>query len=107
MFQISGKPILALSTLNVDNVNFENLHIATYNNQSNLPVDPLFNEHTSLFEVKKAIFSAKQGKARGFDNIPSEVLRNDTAVSFLLFNICFDAGVIRSDWGKCIINPFP
>ena len=51
------------SLFNVDNVKFENLHIATYNNQSNLPVDLLFNEHISLFEVKKAIFSAKQGKA--------------------------------------------
>lgn len=73
------------------------------------PLIPFFNEHISLFEVKKAIFSAKQGKACGFDNIPSEVLRNDTAVSFLhiLFNVCFDAGVIPSDWGKCIINPIP
>ena len=97
------------SLFNADNVNFENLHIATYNNQCNFPVDSLFNEHISLFEVKKSIYSAKLTKACGFDNIPSDVLRNETAVSFLhiFFNICFDVCVIPSDWGKCIINPIP
>ena len=75
----------------------------------NEQTDPCFNEHISLFEVKKAIFNAKKGKACGFDNIPSEVLQNDMSVSFLhiLFNICFDTGVIPSDWGKCVINPIP
>ena len=34
-------------------------------------------------------------------------MKNDTAVSFLhvLFNICFDNGIVPSEWGKCIINP--
>ena len=75
----------------------------------NEQTDPCFNEHISFFEVKKAIFNAKKGKACGFDNIPSEVLQNDMSVSFLhiLFNICFDTGVIPSDWGKCVINPIP
>ena len=31
------------------------------------------------------IDSAKRGKATGIDNIPTEVLKNDTAVSFLHF----------------------
>ena len=37
------------------------------------------------------------------------MLKNDTAVSFLhvLSNICFDNGIVPSDWGKCIINPIP
>ncbi len=49
------------------------------------------------------------GKATGVDNIPSEVLKNDTTISFMhvLFNVCFDAGVVPSLWGKCIINPIP
>ena len=91
-------------------VNYENSHTAAYTNQSNLPVDHVdhvFNEHISLFEVKKVIFSAKQGKACGFDSIhvPSEAHRNDTAVSFLhmCFNI-FDAGVIPSDWGNVLLT---
>ena len=62
---------------------------------------PVFNDHISIFKVKKAIDSAKRGKATGIDNIPIEVLKNDTAVSFLqiLFNICFDNGIVPSDWG--------
>ena len=68
-----------------------------------------FNNHISIFEVKKAIDGAKRGKVAGFDNIPVEVLKNDTAVSFLqiLYNICFDNGTVPSDWGNCIINPIP
>ena len=37
----------------------------------------------SLFDVKKAIFSAKKGKACGVNNIPSAVLPNDLAICFL------------------------
>ena len=68
-----------------------------------------YNQHISIFEVKKAIDATKRGKASGIDNIPVEVLKNDTAVSFLhvLFNVCFDNGIVPADWGKCIINPIP
>ena len=68
-----------------------------------------YNEHINIFEVKKAVGGAKMGKAAGFDNIPTTVLKNDTAISFLhiLFNICFDNGFVPSDWGKCVINPIP
>ena len=78
-------------------------------NVSNQQHQQIFNQHISIFEVKKAIDSAKRGKATGIDNIPTEVLKNDIAVSFLhvLFNICFDNGIVPSDWGKCIINPIP
>ena len=61
-----------------------------------MPVDPLFNEHISLFGVKKAIFSVKQGKTCGFDNIPSEVLHNDTAVSFFIFCLIFVLMLVSS-----------
>ena len=68
-----------------------------------------YNQHISIFEVKKAIYAAKRGKASGIDNIPMEVLKNDTAVSFLdvLFNVCFENGIVPAGWGKCIINPIP
>ena len=68
-----------------------------------------YNQHIRIFEVKKVIDAAKRGKASGIDNVPVEVLKNDTAVSFLhvLFNICFDNGIVPADWGKCIIKPIP
>ena len=61
-------------------------------------VDSSFNEIISLQEVKNAIFKSKMGKAYGVDGIPSEVLHNDAAIYFLhvLFNLCFDKGVIPS-----------
>ena len=70
---------------------------------------PLFEDNISILEVKKAVDSAKRGKACGFDNIPSEVLHNDYIIYFLhiLFNVCFNKGIVPSEWGKCIINPIP
>ena len=66
-----------------------------------------YNDHISILDDKKSIDDAKKGKASGIDNIPVDVLKNDTAVSFLhvLFNICFDTGIVPSECGKCIINP--
>ena len=70
---------------------------------------PLFNDHISILEVKQAIDKAKSSKACGIDNIPCEVLKNDTSISFLhiLFNIYFETGTVSSVWGKCIISPIP
>ena len=80
---------------------------ACQNNAATL--DPLFNDHISIFEMKKALDNSKRGKACGFDAIPVDVLFNDTSASFLhvLFNICFEKGIIPSSWNKCIINPIP
>ena len=63
------------------------------------------NEHISVFEIK----DAKKNKASGLDDIPADVLKNDSTISFLhvLFNICFDRSAIPSDLGKSIINPIP
>ena len=70
---------------------------------------PLFEDNISILEVKKAVDSAKRGKACGFDNIPSELLHNDSTIYFLhvLFNVCFNKGIVPSVWGKCIINHIP
>ena len=56
-----------------------------------------------------AVNEAKRNKASGLDGIPVDVLKNDSAISFLhiLFNVCFEKGVIPSNWGKRIINPIP
>ena len=95
------------SLFNVDNPVFDSLRSTSDIVSNTVPTDPLFNEHISLFEVKKAVLNGKQEKACGFDNISSEHLRNDTAISFrhILFIICFDTVVIPSDSGKCIFNP--
>ena len=78
-------------------------------NQRQNYVETGINEYISIFEVKKAVNEAKRNKASGLDGIPVDVLKNDSAISFLhiLFNVCFEKGVIPSDWGKGIINPIP
>lgn len=42
-----------------------------------------FITHISMPEFRKTINSVNKGKASGIDNIPVEVLNNDTAFSFL------------------------
>ncbi len=68
----------------------------------NILSDNILDRHISILEVKTAIDRAKRGKACGSDNIPIEVLKNDTSVSFLhvLFNICFDTGTIQRHGAK-------
>ena len=65
------------------------------------------DEPISIFEVRQAVKDAKLNKAIGIDNIPAEVLKNGTAISFLhiLYNVCFTTGTIPSEWGRGIINP--
>ena len=47
--------------------------------------------------------------ANGIDEIPTEALKNNTAVMFMhdLFNLCFKSGTIPTIWGKSIITPIP
>ena len=68
-----------------------------------------FEDVISVFEVKKVIDAAKCGKAHGIDNIPADVLKNSSSISFIhsLFNVCFKTGKIPSIWSKNIINPIP
>ena len=69
----------------------------------------LFKDNFSILEVKTAVRSAKRGKSCRFDEIPSEVLNNDASIYFLhvLFNVCFNKGVVPAVWGKCVIKPIP
>ena len=57
----------------------------------------------------KLFLILRKNKACGFDEIPAEVFRNNTSVSFLhiLFNVCYSTGIIPTAWGKGIINPIP
>ena len=74
-------------------------------NDLDLPMCDTIEKH----EVYDAIVKASVGKAMGIDEIPIEVLKNDTALEFLhkLFNICFDSGRIPTLWSRGIIHPIP
>ena len=65
----------------------------------NLPIDRT--------EIIKAIDAAKYGKASGIDQIPAEVLKNDSAVELMLrmCNGCFELGYVPTEWTRGIINP--
>lgn len=67
--------------------------------------DSVLSNSISILEVKKAVHTSKREKANGLDGIPSEVLKNDTAI--LLFNTCFEKGTVPTIWGKSIVNPIP
>jgi hypothetical protein len=90
--------------VNITNTDANSVFVTENSNQN-----CSFNGQISLLEVRNAILQAKNGKASGFDDIPAEVLKNDTAISFLhvFFNLCFNNGIVPSIWGKCIINPIP
>ena len=67
------------------------------------------NGYITSDELAKVIQKAGKRKAPGYDEIPTEVLKNETAVYFLLklFYICFQTGQVPKEWSKCIINPIP
>ena len=71
--------------------------------------DHIFDEPISVFEVQQAVKEAKLNKASGIDDIPAEVLKNNTAISSLhiLYNVVFTEGTIPTEWGKGVINPIP
>lgn len=85
------------------------LHEQSNDNVTNTNSVPEFEDEISIFEMHKAIFNSKKEKASGIDGLPSEIFRNNTSVSFLhvLFNVCFNTGVIPTEWGKGIVNPIP
>lgn len=65
------------------------------------------NEPISRKEVADAVMQAKLRKASGIDEIPTEVLKNDTAID-LLFQIisgCFRLGKVPIQWNTGVINP--
>ena len=72
-------------------------------------VDTGLEETVTVREVKLALARAKNGKAKGFDDIPTEIVKNETAIGFLhvLFNKCFDSALTPDIWCKGIINPIP
>jgi len=64
-------------------------------------------------EVKEAIFRSKLGKYVGVgvnvDEIPSEILRNDTCIDLLykLIKFCFTEEHAPKEWLTSVISPIP
>lgn len=71
--------------------------------------DSSFSQEFTLSEVQKAIFDVKSNRAVGIDEIPGEVLKNDSVARFLqnLCNICFRSGTIPCIWNRTLIKPIP
>ncbi len=77
--------------------------------------DPLYNSNNDLnkplefAEVEKMVNRAKSGKSAGTDGIPNEVLKSHNVIKCLhvLFQLCFDSGLIPSIWTQSIICPIP
>ena len=67
------------------------------------------NDPIAKQEIEYALHHAKNCKSTGYDELPVEIVRNETAKKFLftLFNICFEKGMIPSMWSYGIINPIP
>ena len=65
------------------------------------------NEPISREEIIVAVERAKLRKAAGFDEIPAEVPKNQTAIDllFIICNGCFELGRIPDQWTKGRINP--
>ncbi len=78
------------------------------NNMSNTPTSFL-NSMILPHEVRKCIFTAKNNKSIGLDNLPYEILKNEISVSLLtkLFNVIFQSRIVPSLWLKAIIKPIP
>ena len=76
--------------------------------------DNITDEHSldrgfSLLDVQKVVCNLKNNRATGFDEIPGEVLKNGSVISFLhkLCNVCYETGKIPEIWYKSVISPIP
>ena len=67
----------------------------------------VLNRHISVDEVMRAVQRAKNGKAAGYDEITIEILKDPAIFNMLciLFNNCFDSGLVPTQWKKGIITP--
>ena len=65
------------------------------------------NKPISIHEVYQATMKTKPGKAVGVDNLPNEILRNNNLLPVLvkLFGVCFENGLVPSEWGNANIQP--
>ena len=66
----------------------------------------LLNAPNSREEVRTTVYNTKVRKASWVDEIPAEVLLNETCIDLLfkMIRYCFEAGKIPNEWTKGIIN---
>ena len=78
-------------------------------NANNITDDHSLDRGFSSLDVQKVVCNLKNNHATGFDEIPEEVLKNGSVISFLhkLCNLCYGTGKIPEIWYKSIISPIP
>ena len=98
------------------NPDFDDAHLNRITAEMNEEVTPNMQVDTSsldqdisLDEVKSAVAGAKLRKARGIDDIPTEVLKSDQCITMLhkIISFAFEKGIVPSEWNKGIIHPIP
>ncbi|XP_063447123.1 uncharacterized protein LOC134726642 [Mytilus trossulus] len=91
---------------NSDENNEETIPQSTESQNVNRDITEL-NEPITREEVITAVTRAKVRKATGIDDIPAEVLKNDTAIELLyqIISGCFQLGKVTLEWTRGIINP--
>ena len=73
--------------------------------------DPLYTSdpylNSPLNEIRRCVMKVKSNKSSRTDMIPNEILKFECViqVSYDLFNICFDYGIIPEKWFESIIFP--
>ncbi|CAC5394459.1 unnamed protein product [Mytilus coruscus] len=77
-------------------------------NEENITDLPDLNNNITRDEIVKAVEHTKLRKAAGYDEIPSEVLKNESAIDLLpvICNGCFELGKVPEQWtsGVCGIR---
>lgn len=72
-------------------------------------LNPFLSKSIEVTEISNAVLYVrnKDGKSTGIDNLPAEVLKNETKVKALhkLFNLIFEGNKIPSVWKKAIQLP--
>ncbi len=77
--------------------------------QDSHPSNQFLNSSISEDEVKRAIGRLKVRKATGMDDLPNEILKIPCLFEMLHnpFSVCFEYGLVPSDWHRSIIKPIP
>ena len=72
-------------------------------------IDQALNCFITDDEVLKAVKEMKVNKASGIDEIPAEIWKNKrlTKAWGILFNKCFDIGIVPESWKLGVITPVP
>ena len=84
------------------------VEMGTVNPNPNIDGNVL-NDTITLTEVERAVSRAKARKAAGIDEIPAEVLKNESCIKVLhrIISQAFESGIVPDQWKKAVISPIP